>query len=81
MKHKIKRIIDFLEVADLTSLDAAVWSRDDEDDPLWEGPIWNMPWWVAQAKIDYKADNDIGKPIDYREHLKSGRAGFVIWVK
>jgi hypothetical protein len=81
MKHKIKRIIDFLKVVDATCLDAVVWDRDDEETPLWEGHIWDMPWWVAQAELDYKADNEIDKPIEYREALKSNRAGFVICVK
>jgi hypothetical protein len=40
-----------------------------------------MPWCVAQAELDYKADNEIDKPIEYREALKSNRAGFVICVK
>jgi hypothetical protein len=81
MKHKVKRIIDFLEVADLVGLDAVVWSKDEEEDPLWEGPIWDMPWWVAQAELDYKADDHVGKPIEYREVLRTNRAGFVIFVK
>jgi len=81
MKHKIKRIIDFLKVVDTAGLDAVVWDRDDGETPLWEGHIWDMPWWVAQAELDYEADNDVDKPIEYRGALKPDRAGFVICVK
>ena len=83
MKHKFKRIIDFLKIADLTSLDAVVWSKDDDEDPLWEGPIYDMPWWVAQEKLDYNSGNEAAdnKPIEYRGVIKSDRAGFIICVK
>jgi len=81
MKHKVKRIIDFLETADTTCLDAVVWCRDDDETPLWQGAIFDMPWWVAQAELDYKVDNGVGKPIEYRSILSSDRAGFVFCVK
>ena len=83
MKHKSKRIIDFLETADVTGLDTIVWSRDDDEHPLWQGAIYDMPWWVARSKLDYKVNKKIDKykAMEYRSVLTDNRAGFIIFVK
>ena len=58
---KLKKI---LKTIDLIGLHTLIFIED-EKDPIWEGSWMDIPWWLADMKV-----NDCGdwgeKPIDYR---------------
>lgn len=70
-------LYDFLKMFD-RSLPAAVYLHDEED-PIWQGRLFDTPWWVAELELDY--DNGYGSPIDYREKFENDEPGLVIYTK
>jgi len=80
------RLIDWLRVTSICGLDVVVWiSGDEEFGPYWEGPARDIPYWVAEGKIETdKRKLDWMEPIDYRSDLGEEyghKPGFVIILK
>jgi len=75
------KLIDFMRVTeDLPYL--IIYEEHDEENPLWEGNSWDLPWWVADMKLD---DSDPWRPpVSFRHSLgedHDNKTGFVILVK
>ena len=78
---KKMKIIDFLRMFD-GCLPVIVYVNEEED-PLWEGRLFNTPWWVADLELNY--DNENGSnPVDYRESFGkeyNNNPGLVIFAQ
>ena len=70
-------LYDFLKMFDST-LPTVVYIND-EDEPIYEGSLFNMPWWVAELELNY--NNGYGRPVDYREKFENDQPGLVIYTK
>lgn len=71
------KVLDFLKMFD-GSLPVVVYINDEEA-PLWEGRLFDIPWWVADLELNY--DNGYGRPVDYRTKFKDNEPGLVIYTK
>lgn len=70
-------LYDFLKMFD-GALPAVVYVNDEES-PIWEGKLFDAPWWVAELKLNY--ENGYGRPVDYREKFENDKPGLVIYTK
>ena len=75
------KLIDFMKMTeDLPYL--IVYEEDDDENPIWEGRAFELPWWVADMELD---DSDpYSPPISFRFSLgedHDNKVGFVISVK
>lgn len=79
----MKTVMDFLEAVDALGCHAAFWTRGEDEEPYWEGSLFDTPWWIARLELDYEeAENH--QPISFRESLgeeHNNKPGFVFWVK
>lgn len=75
------KLIDFMRVTeDLPYM--IVYGEHNDDEPLWEGLSFKLPWWVADMELDNS--NPLYPPISFRYSLgedHDNRVGFVISVK
>ena len=67
------------------SLNIVVWDEDSikDEEPVYAGSIWDLPWWVAEGKIS-RLNKDDDEPIDFRENLGKefkNKPGVVVTVK
>lgn len=66
-------------------LNIVVWDRDSvaDEEPLFAGSAWDLPWWVGEGIIS-KLDEDDDGPIDFRNDLGKefhNSPGVVVTVK
>ena len=75
------KLIDFMRLTeDLPYL--IIYEEDDDENPLWEGRAFNVPWWVADLELDNS--DPYSPPISFRNSLgedHDNKPGFVISVK
>ena len=73
-------LYDFLRMFDAV-LPTAVYINDEEV-PVWEGSLFNMPWWLTDIALNYEVDDRY--PISYREDFGeeyNHSPGLVIFLK
>ncbi len=80
------KILDFLRMCDSCGADCAVYSVEDDDDCLYEGSIYNMPWHVSLYELVEPSKEPYGEnmPIQFRSDLgaeHNHRPGFVFIIK
>lgn len=76
------KVIDILKLMDVAGL-RVVYYEDDYEDPLWEGSLFDTPYWVADLELDVEKA-EFHEPISFRSSLgkeHNNRPGFVIIVK
>ena len=81
--EKEKTLGDFLDMVDGLGLWVVVWDKDNEDDPLYSGSMYEIPWRFGAMKLNYNWFDDTAAPIQYRGGLgpNKDKSGFVICVK
>mgnify|MGYP006916046582 CR=1 FL=1 len=80
---KCKTIYDFLKTGDYLGLDFIVYI-DGEEDPIWTGRSLDIPYWVAELKLEYEGSDPTEPPISFRTSLGEeyhNNSGFVIACK
>ena len=74
---------DVLKIVDFGNLILVVYIEEEEE-PIWVGSCYDLPWWLAEHKIA-SPDSEWGEePIDYRHSLGKdydNEPGFVICLK
>ena len=71
-------LYDFLKMFD-GALPAAVYIND-EDDPIYTGPLFDTPWFLVDLELNYEE----GEPISYRDDFGAeygNKPGLVIFLK
>lgn len=71
------KLRDFLNTFDGTGLLVAIYNSTD-DEPLWKGTYDSIPWWIAEAELDFSNGES---PIDFRNNFAEGKPGIVISIK
>ena len=74
-------VMDFLKIFD--GAFQVIYYVDGDEDPLWEGSLWNTPWWIANMELDIE-NAESGQPVSYRNSLGKNyndKPGLVILVK
>ena len=74
-------LYDFLKMFDST-LPVAVYINDEEV-PVYEGNLFNLPWWLVDLELNYKGAED-HYPISYRDSFGDeydNKPGLVIFLK
>ena len=80
------KVIDWLKITDVIGEKAVYWvSGDEEFGPLWEGSIYDTPWYIADMELEDDNKKLEGeKAISYRKDLgedMNHASGFVFTVK
>lgn len=80
MKKRTRTVYDFLSAFDAMGLKVIVWGSADEDEPLWTGSCEDIPYWLADMKLDYTDKYE--KPIIYVDRISETdkRRGMIISV-
>ena len=80
--NKIKTIGEQIYPLKFACLYLVIWHEEDNDEPLWEGFLYDFPIRLMDFKLDYKGSEDYA-PIDFRHGLgpNGNQAGFIILVK
>lgn len=58
---KVKQL---LKVIDPIGVKVIIWGED-ASDALWEGDLFDVPWWIAKLKIDNREDNGLDEPVSF----------------
>ena len=75
------KVMDFLKMFD-GCLPVIVYVNEEED-PLWDGSLFDMPWWVADLELNFHNENG-SNPVDYRDSFGEeydNKPGLVIFTK
>lgn len=69
----------WLKITDVMELKAAIYIENEED-PIWKGSAYYIPWWLADLEI---ADPTLaGEPISFRTHFdEDDNPGVIICLK
>ena len=77
------KVIDILRYINFPPLYTFVYiENEDEEDPIWEGKLNTLPWWIADLELPKTFHGEA--PIDYRTSLgkeHDNQPGLVIVVK
>ena len=49
----------WLKYIDPVGIDIAIWTDDNKDKPVYEGDIFDIPWYLVDFKIDNTCENPI----------------------
>ena len=75
------KLANWLDVTDVIGLKAVVWYEGDDEEPLWQGSLYDIPYWIAKMKL--ASFNEGESPISFRDSLGkefNDKAGVVITV-
>lgn len=62
------KLKELLKLVDFGSL-KLLFYIDDEEDPIWDGIGWDVPWWLADLELASLDPEFNEEPVDYRDSL------------
>lgn len=79
------KVLDWIKVVDASPLKALYYVAGDEEfGTIWDGSLYDTPYWVAEMELAEPEELDGYQPIEWRRDLGDdydNKTGFIITVK
>lgn len=78
------KVLDWIKPIDASLLQALYYIAGNEDMTIWEGNLYDTPYWVAEMELAEPKEREGYLPIEWRRDLGEEyghKSGFIIIVK